>query len=66
MWVALFGVALFVLVHVLLSPGSGYVGKTDDTGLLPVVIGLYIGFGAFSIVFWAYFRYRPAGDEATS
>ena len=63
MWATLFAVALFVLIHVLLSPGSGYVGRTDDTGLLPVVIGLYIGFGLFSVLFWAYFRYRSGGEE---
>ena len=59
-WVGLFGVALFALIHVLLSPGSGYVGHTDNVGLRPVVIGLFVGFGLFSVAFWAYFRYRPA------
>ena len=38
-------------------------GVADDTGLLHVVIGLYIGFGLFSILFWAYFRYRSGGEE---
>ena len=64
MWALLFGVALFALVHVLLSPGSGYVGSTDNVGLLPVVVGLFVGFGVFSLVFWAYFRYRPTVEAA--
>jgi len=65
-WALLFGVALFVLVHVLLSPGSGYVGKTDNVGLFPVVVGLLIAFGLFSFAFWAYFRYRPGRDLAAT
>ncbi len=63
-WTALFAVALFVLVHVLLTPGSGYVGKTNDLGMAPVVIALFVGFGLFSLAFWAYFRYRPSRDPA--
>lgn len=65
-WVVLFGIALFVLVHVLLSPGSGYVGKTDNVGLLPVVIGLFAAFAVFSLAFWGYFRYRPGRDLAAA
>jgi hypothetical protein len=64
MWAALFAVALFALVHVLLSPGSGYVGRSNDMGLLPVVVGLYIGFGLFSFAFWAYFRFRHPSEPA--
>ncbi len=65
-WGVLLGIALFVLIHVLLSPGSGYVGKTDNVGLLPVVIGLFVAFGLFSLAFWAYFRYRPGQDLAAT
>ncbi len=64
MWSVLLGVAIFLLVHILLSPGSGYVGHTDNIGLRPVVIGLFIGFGVFSVLFWAYFRYRPSREAA--
>jgi hypothetical protein len=65
-WGVLFAVALFVLVHVLLSPGSGYVGRTENVGLRPVVIALFVGFGLFSLAFWAYFRYRPSRDVAAT
>ena len=65
-WAVLFGIAVFVLIHVLLSPGSGYVGETDNVGLLPVVIGLFVAFGVFSLAFWAYFRYRPGRDLAAA
>jgi len=65
-WTVLFAVAVFVLVHVLLSPGSGYVGKSENVGLRPVVIGLFVGFGLFSVAFWAYFRYRPSREAAVT
>ena len=58
-WVALFASALFAFVHILLQPSSGYVGHTE-AGQKWVVIALFVGFGLFSIGFWAYFRFRPA------
>ncbi|HJV09042.1 MAG TPA: FGLLP motif-containing membrane protein, partial [Acidimicrobiales bacterium] len=57
-WAVLFAIGLFALVHVLLSPGSGYVGHTSG-GVTVAVIVLYVIFGAISVAFWAYFRYRP-------
>ena len=63
-WAVLLGVALSVLIQVLLSPGSGHVGETDNVGLMPVVVGLFIGFGVFSFAFWGYFRYRPEREPA--
>ncbi|MBV9935191.1 MAG: hypothetical protein JO367_12875 [Actinobacteria bacterium] len=58
-WATLFGVTLFAFVHLLLRPDSGYVANTriSPTGL---VVGLFIAFGALSVVFWGYFRFRPA------
>ena len=58
-WAALFFLGVFTTVHVLLRPGSGYVGSTSDA----VRIGVMIVFalcGLGSLLFWAYFRYRPA------
>jgi parallel beta-helix repeat protein len=57
-WAVLFVTGLFALVHVLLSPGSGYVGHTSGEVTIAVVV-LYVAFGAVSVAFWAYFRYRP-------
>ena len=57
-WAVLFAVGLFALVHVLLSPGSGYVGHTSGEVTIAVIV-LYVIFGAVSVAFWAYFRYRP-------
>jgi hypothetical protein len=58
-WVALFASGVFAFVHILLQPSSGYVGHTQ-AGQKWVVIALFVGFGIFSIAFWAYFRFRPA------
>ncbi|HMC08421.1 MAG TPA: choice-of-anchor P family protein [Actinomycetota bacterium] len=58
-WVGLFASGLFAFVHILLQPTSGYVGHTQ-AGQKWVVIALFVGFGLFSIGFWAYFRFRPA------
>ena len=56
LWLALFGLATFCFVHVVLNtaasaphPGRQYV----------VTIGLFVAFGTLSTGFWAYFRYRP-------
>jgi hypothetical protein len=65
-WGGLFALGAFLLVHVLVVPGSGYVGKSNDTGLRLVVAGLYVGFALVSVVFWAYFRYRAERLEARS
>jgi len=58
-WALLYGLTLFAFVHILLRPGSGYV---SDTSVSPagVVVGLFVGFAAFSFAFWGYFRFRPS------
>jgi hypothetical protein len=61
-WVGLFASGLFAFVHILLQPSSGYVGHTQANQKW-VVIALFVGFGLFSIAFWAYFRFRPARPE---
>ena len=63
-WAALFTLAVFVVVHVLLSAGSGYVGSTDNIGARPVVVALLLGFSTLSLAFWGYFRFRPEREEA--
>jgi hypothetical protein len=57
-WAALFFLGVFATFHVLLRPGSGYVGSTSGE----VRIGVMVVFalcGLGSAAFWAYFRYRP-------
>ena len=55
--------ALFTLVHVLIIPGSGYVGMSDELQLRMVVVVLYVAFGLISLGFWAYFRFRTPRDR---
>jgi hypothetical protein len=64
-WLCLFAFGLFVCVHVLLVPGSGYVGVSDNFKLKVVVAALYVIFGLISIGFWAYFRYRTPRHRGT-
>ena len=60
-WVALFGAAVFVFVHVLLRPGTGYVVAGGGVSVW-TVLALFCGFGVLSVAFWGYFRFRPARD----
>src|SRR4051794_15245562 len=58
-WLAIFGVALFAFVDILLNPASGYVSSTSRGAVITTAI-VFAGFGLGSVAFWAYFRYRPA------
>jgi hypothetical protein len=62
-WALLFAFSIFVTVQVLLQPGSGYVGHSSTPAKFTVVL-LYLAFGLGTLAFWAYFRYRPARQEA--
>lgn len=57
-WAALFFLGVFATVHVLLRPGSGYVGSTSGSVRFGVML-LFALFGVGSLAFWAYFRFRP-------
>ena len=56
-WIAVFGFATFLFFHILLRPGSGYVGRTADGSLVTVEV-LFLAFAALSLLFWGYFRFR--------
>ena len=55
-WAVLFCASAFAFVHILLTPRSGFVG-TSPLGRA-VVVTLFAAFGAASVAFWAYFRFR--------
>jgi hypothetical protein len=57
-WSLLFFLGVFATVHVLLRPGSGYVGKASGTVTIGVM-SLFAAFGLISVGLWAYFRFRP-------
>jgi hypothetical protein len=63
-WGLLFGGASFVFVHVILHPESGFVGKPTTASLF-TTLALFVAFAVISILFWGYFRWRPAA-EATA
>jgi hypothetical protein len=62
-WVALYGAGLFTFLHVLVAPQAGYLAELDPAGLVIACVA-FVAFGAASILFWAYFRYRPARAAA--
>lgn len=58
-WMAILGLAAFAFFHILLNPTSGYLAEAER-GSMVTVIGLLAAFGLGSVLFWAYFRFRPA------
>ena len=44
---------------VILNPANGFLDESKPTPFL-TTIGLFVAFGAASILFWAWFRLRPA------
>jgi hypothetical protein len=60
-WVALMAVGLFGFAHVLLNPaeGAGYLADTTRTSFFTLILLLAV-FAISSVLFWAYFRFRPA------
>jgi hypothetical protein len=48
----------FVFVHVLLIPDSGYLGRSTTVSA-SVTMALFGAFGLASVLFWAWFRFRP-------
>jgi hypothetical protein len=57
LWAALFFVSAFAFVFILLDPDASYVSFSADIPTA-VVLGLFLGFGLFSVAFWSYFRFR--------
>jgi hypothetical protein len=57
-WATLFATSAFLFAWILLEPTVGYLGSTRVSPLMPAIM-LFVGFGIFSLLFWAYFRFRP-------
>jgi hypothetical protein len=60
LWGSLLGIGAFAFFHILINPTSGYLADTNRTPLL-TTIGLLVGFGAVSVAFWGWFRFRSSG-----
>jgi len=56
LWAVVFLVGLFAFVHLLLRPGTNFLGNTKSPVI--VVIILFAAFALASVVFWGYFRFR--------
>ena len=64
-WAILFGLSVFAFVHILIGPNAGYLSSLSIPALL-AALGVFVGFSAFSVLFWAYFRFRPARPARTA
>lgn len=57
-WALLFGISAFAFVHLLIGPHAGYLSSLSPAALW-AAMGAFAAFGAFSVLFWGYFRFRP-------
>jgi hypothetical protein len=57
-WAGLYVVSLFAFLHILVGPQAGYLAALDPAALVAACVA-FVAFGALSVAFWAYFRYRP-------
>ena len=64
LWAVLFAAGAFFFVHLLVGPHTGYLSELSP-GALIAAFGAFAALGAFSLAFWAYFRFRPARVAAT-
>ena len=62
-WAALFGIGAFAFIHLLVGPHTGYLSELSPAALI-AAMGAFAAFGAFSLLFWGYFRFRPARVSA--
>lgn len=61
-WAAIFGVNLFAFLHALSAAGGGATTGASVT----VAAALFLSFGAVSVAFWAWFRFRRTDPTPTS
>ena len=59
-WIVLLGLGAFGFCHILLNPTNGYLADSTRTSFLTIA-GLLVTFGLASVLFWGWFRFRPAG-----
>jgi len=64
-WLVLMAAGLFGFAHVLLNPaaGAGYLADSTRTSFF-TLIALLVVFAVSSVLFWAWFRFRPRGAQA--
>ncbi len=57
-WAALFFASLYGFLHILVGPTSGYLSDLTAPAWL-AALGVFAAFGVCTILFWAWFRFRP-------
>ncbi|HEY4376594.1 MAG TPA: hypothetical protein VGM93_05525, partial [Acidimicrobiales bacterium] len=62
-WVALYGLGMFTFVHTMLDPGRKVQGHSHS--FWPALL-LFLAFTLVSLLFWAYFRFRPDRADGPS
>ena len=62
-WVILCGASLFAFFHILVGPTTGYLSTLSAPAWI-TAMGVFAAFGAFTVAFWAWFRFRPAPEPA--
>ncbi len=62
-WAVLTAVVVYLFVHVLLMPESGYLGRSTAASVTTTIV-LFVAFGVASALFWGYFRWRPTPEVA--
>ncbi len=58
-WAILFAAGLFFFIQILIGPTSGYLADLTPAAWL-AALGVFAAFGAISLGFWGWFRFRPA------
>ena len=57
-WVALVASGVFGFFLILVNPQNGYMGDSSRNSVVTMVVLLAV-FGVSSVIFWAFFRFRP-------
>jgi hypothetical protein len=61
-WVGVYTAGMFLFVHVLVFNRQNVRSEGGVSGFFST-LELFLGFGALSVLFWAYFRYRPSRQD---
>jgi hypothetical protein len=57
-WAMIYGVGMFVFLQTALFPNGGFANTSSSRHSFMSMLILFLAFGALSVLFWAYFRYR--------
>ena len=60
-WAVLYLPGLIAFCAIVLNPQNGFLN--ESTTPFWTTVALFVAFGAFSILFWAWFRFRPGAPE---